>query len=71
MRASKENADIAIRIIIESLPESRETNLLLAFLKAAKRKLPSEAAYERERKRKRETTDRVFRKLLAECPSTK
>lgn len=57
MNASKEAARDAIAHVQKLIPEVRTIESLKAiqdFLLAAERKLPSEAAYEREKKRKRE-----------------
>ncbi len=66
MRASKETAKKARRfanelgqditeggVRLSSRMQSQRREFLLKFIETAERKLPSEAAYERERKRKR------------------
>ena len=53
MRASKENAVKMMTIVRKNMQAFDETVSLLRFLDACRRKLPSEAAYERERKRRR------------------
>ena len=55
MRASKENAATALTKLKKMVPGPDDcSDFVEEFIKAAGRKLPSEAAYDRERNRKRE-----------------
>ena len=62
MRASKENAERAmqsLKRITKKHGSSATTTTIFEFIKAAKAKLPSEAAYDADRARKRRKPDTV------------
>jgi len=71
MRASKEQAEKAIRTVKrlreDKRVEQRHLSQLESFVEAAKRKLPTEAAYERDAERSRK---KVFLRHLEKRTGT-